>query len=112
MIAPSAPAGFVDAARRDLRADVAEVARWRSDDFELSLRARRLVGDDERPPHVRVTVWPAPTYWSGVTSPTELRQRAWALLTAARWLEHAAGPVEVPDDPQITIYDHLQEAAQ
>lgn len=110
MTAPTAPVGFVDTTRRDLRSDVAEVARWRLDDFEVSLRARRHVGDDERPPHVRVTVWPAPTYWSGVTSPSELRQRAWALLDAARWLERHAGASEADPDPQRTIYDELAEA--
>lgn len=102
MTAPAAPVGFVEAPRRDLRADVAEIARWRLGDFELSLRAQR---DEDRPPHVRVTVWPAPSYWSGVTSPAELRSRAWALLDAARWLERHAAALETPDDPQLTIYD-------
>jgi hypothetical protein len=105
---PGPPVGFVEAPRRDLRQHVGEVARWRhAADVELSLRARL----DEAPAHVHLDVWPRPAFRSGVTRPAELRQLAWALLTAARWLEHHAVAVPAEPDPQLTIYDELQEVS-
>jgi hypothetical protein len=110
--APVPPAGAVADFTRHLDRDRGEVARWRHADtlpaLELSLRAAgQFGGFPERPATVRVSTFPGPV--QGVTDPGELRQMAWMLLDAARWLERQHGRPTAEDDPQQTIYDHIEE---
>jgi hypothetical protein len=110
-VAPIPPRGVVARPRRALDVERGELARWAHADqlphLELSLRAAgEFGGYPAQRAHVRVSTFPQRL--DGITDPAELRQMAWTLLGAARWLDRAAGPRGVEPDPQTTIYDHLE----
>jgi hypothetical protein len=110
---PTSPAGIVALDSRHLQNDRGEVARWRHADVlpyvEVSLRAAGQHGGyPEQIAHVNVRTGPATCGLDGVTDPRELRQVAWLLLDAARWLERNAHARPAEPDPQTSIYDHLE----
>jgi hypothetical protein len=116
-VAPIPPRGVVARPRRTLDASRGEVAAWRHADqlprLEVTLRAAGAFGGyREQLAHARVSTFPGTV--AGITDPAELRQMAWMLLGAARWLERAGANREprTPDPhPQTTIYDHLEAQA-
>jgi hypothetical protein len=85
---------------------------WRHADqlpaLEVTLRAAGAFGGyHEQLAHARVSTFPGTV--AGITDPAELRQMAWMLLGAARWLEaQDREPHTTEPDPQTTIYDHLE----
>jgi hypothetical protein len=108
--APRPPSGAVE--RRPLRG---ELARWHHADRLPFLEVALHTGDDDRPPRVDLTTGQGRHPMTGITDPVELRAGAWLLLAAARWLEADRRRLELPQpeaepDPQLTIYDHLEEA--
>jgi hypothetical protein len=116
-VAPIPPRGVAARPTRTLDASRGEVAVWQHADqlpaLQVTLRAAGAFGGyPEQRAHARVSTWPGTV--AGVTDPDELRQMAWMLLGAARWLERAGANREprTPDpDPQTTIYDHLEAQA-
>jgi hypothetical protein len=100
--------------RRRLDTTRGEVARWRHSAalpaLELRLYAAgEFGGYPEHPALVQVSTWPGPI--AGITDPAELRAIAWLVLDAARWLERQTGALPTEPDPQLTIYDHLEEVS-
>jgi hypothetical protein len=114
-VAPIPPRGVVARPTRTLDASRGEIAAWRHADqlprLEVTLRAAGAFGGyHEQLAHARVSTFPGTV--TGITDPAELRQMAWMLLGAARWLEaQDREPRTTDPDPQTTIYDHLEAQA-
>lgn len=121
--APRPPAGVV-VERPVLGNGRDELTRWRHatrppyltvtfHHARPTVERRGRITDDGAPPRVTVGTFPGPL--DGVTDPRELRQCAWTLLAAARWLDDERARLDLPapevePDPQMTIYDALEVA--
>lgn len=122
MTVPAPPSGAVALPARHVEHELGRVAVWRHAVgaipwLEVRLN-RATVGDPLckiRPPRDRPTVdvrtGPASFGVDGVTDPEELRQQAWLLLGAARWLERELGGRNhrEPVIPQPSLLDALAE---